>query len=419
MTKKGRILRKNATVHSEYKATKDRKVAHPDTKQKNESKVKVGVKTKGKKKPPFQALLKAATDFFHSEHKARKDEEIAHPDTKQKNEGKVEVEVEVEVKKKPPFKELLRAVTEFEVDINRFRKKEEEEFQLEWVRRVEENAKELVEWEKEQKQNGLRPVTNEILVPEIEKALENVSSVLELDLADKIMGSSLPPHITQLKFLQNLNVEGCNLDTIPVEMGKMYNLQALNLNRNNIKKLPSSCILLTSLKVLSMRKNNLRDIPRIIFHINSLIELDVSYNYLTSISPRIAGLSSLRVLMLDNNEITQISDGISCLKDLKILSLNHNKLQKQPNIGNCERLVSLNLKGKTNGRFKVNPKALKRLRCLKTLNLPPNLLKWESEIWYEISLRKLERRLEKRKKKLNKLSRCGGVGEGCIDCIIS
>ncbi|MFA6159341.1 MAG: leucine-rich repeat domain-containing protein [Candidatus Paceibacterota bacterium] len=163
------------------------------------------------------------------------------------------------------------------------------------------------------------------LMGPVPSSIDQLSSLQELDLSGNQL-TSLPPEIGHLSSLQYLYLSNNQLKSLPREISQLSSLRVLNLNNNQLTSLPPEVGHLSSLRLLYLNDNQLTSLPPEISHLSSLQELWLGNNQLTSLPPEIGQLSSLRSLILDDNQLTSPPPEIGQLSSLQWLYLDHNCL---------------------------------------------------------------------------------------------
>ncbi|HRN78018.1 MAG TPA: leucine-rich repeat domain-containing protein [Candidatus Dependentiae bacterium] len=186
-----------------------------------------------------------------------------------------------------------------------------------------------------------------------------------------IAGISLLPK-DSFANLQQLNLSGNQITTIPDAIGNLANLKALNLNNNQIPTIPDAIGNLTNLESLYLPGNQITIIPDAIGNLTNLQWFDLSGNQITTIPDAIGNLTNLKALNLNNNQIPTIPDAIGNLANLKALYLSGNQVTTIPDaIGNLANLQRLNLSG---NQITTIPDAIGNLTNLRILLLKDNQL---------------------------------------------
>ena len=112
--------------------------------------------------------------------------------------------------------------------------------------------------------------------------------------------------------LEELNLDGNLLVTLPPEIGQLSSLKKLSLNRNMLTALPPEFRQLSNLEMLNLSMNRFRQYPPEINAIAGLNTLDLGDNQLKSLPPEIDQLTQLRNLYLAQNELgVRLSVGAS------------------------------------------------------------------------------------------------------------
>ncbi len=115
----------------------------------------------------------------------------------------------------------------------------------------------------------------------------------------------LPETLHYLKFLKELTIENCILDSLPYEVFNVENLQFLNLTNTQIQALPSNLKKMQKLEVLILDANKLNDLPYQIYCIKKLRFLSVKNNFLKKIPASVSQLINLTVLDVTGNNFSK------------------------------------------------------------------------------------------------------------------
>ncbi len=169
------------------------------------------------------------------------------------------------------------------------------------------------------------------------------------------------------------NFSYCSSDTlftVPPEISYLSKIQNLNLNHCFVYSISNELCSLEALTCLSLRNSNLTHFPKVIFCLTQLRHLTVSHNSIELVSKKIGTLTNLTNLDLSNNKLTKIPKSIHKLQKLKLLSLAHNRLLSiPPSIGN---LTNLNLLSLNFNNLTMLPHELNNLKSLKYLQIHDN-----------------------------------------------
>jgi Leucine-rich repeat (LRR) protein/predicted Ser/Thr protein kinase len=171
--------------------------------------------------------------------------------------------------------------------------------------------------------------------------------VVGLDLSGFALKGSISPHIGNLSFLRNLQLQRNDFTgTIPNQIGNLFRLRNLNLSSNRLEGvLPSNISQLTELQFLDLmeNKNITGRIPEELSYLTKLQVLKLGKNNLYgAIPPAIGNLSSLTNLYLGTNTLNgAIPSDLGRLQNLKELDLTLNNFSGTipPSIYNISSLV--------------------------------------------------------------------------------
>ena len=150
---------------------------------------------------------------------------------------------------------------------------------------------------------------------------------------------SAPPRVAIVR-LAGL---GTLLPTIPSSVLRMGPaLQELDLSGCSLTTLPDSIARLSGLKRLSLSRNQLGELPPAIGKLAGLVDLDISNNQLPALPEEIGALSSLRYLNAMANQLDTLPASIGSLSALYRLGLKSNRLTSLPaSIGGLASLVEI------------------------------------------------------------------------------
>ncbi|XP_041050410.1 volume-regulated anion channel subunit LRRC8D-like [Carcharodon carcharias] len=180
--------------------------------------------------------------------------------------------------------------------------------------------------------------------------LHNLGSMLNLarlDLQNCDL-ETIPPGIFGLSSLQELNLQGNELTTIEEieNLQRLRKLFSLNLSSNKIRSIPDTFSLISNLERFNISNNLIETLPNSMFTMQKLQHLDMSNNHLVVILPSIKYLKNLRYLDLSSNRLESLPDELFQCKKIKTLKLNENLLTSlSGKIQQCSQLSRLELKG--------------------------------------------------------------------------
>jgi leucine-rich repeat protein SHOC2 len=121
-----------------------------------------------------------------------------------------------------------------------------------------------------------------------------------------------------------LDLQNCELTTLPESIGNLSDLTSLNLYSNKLTMLPTGMGKLSNLVELSLGTNQLTSLPESICKLTNLTSLVLSRNQLTTLPENISNLSSLTRLYLVDNLLTSLPNSMASLSNLTELYLNDN-----------------------------------------------------------------------------------------------
>ncbi|XP_078282188.1 volume-regulated anion channel subunit LRRC8D-like [Rhinoraja longicauda] len=159
---------------------------------------------------------------------------------------------------------------------------------------------------------------------------------------------SIPLGIFSLNNLQELNLQGNALARVDEleSFHRLPRLSSLNFSHNKITSLPDSFTSIGNLGRFNISDNQIETLPNSIFTIQKLNYLDVSANHLAAIPTSIKYLKNLRALDMSSNKLLTLPDELFQCRKLKTLKLNDNSLTfLSGKIQQCSLLSKLELKG--------------------------------------------------------------------------
>ena len=178
--------------------------------------------------------------------------------------------------------------------------------------------------------------------------------------------------IEQLIRLQQLNVSGNQLRTLPTGISRLTRLSKLNLSENQLTELPVSLTRLAKLEQLVAEHNQLERLPDQLGQLGSLTDLAVGTNQLTQLPASLGQLTNLTALSAGFNRLESLPDELGQLRKLRFLSLDRNRLSSLPNgIGNLDSLRFLWI---GQNQLRALPAGIGQLRSLTELTIDDNEL---------------------------------------------
>lgn len=176
-----------------------------------------------------------------------------------------------------------------------------------------------------------------------------VGLTLNISLSGTILVS--PSIFIEDKRIMRINLEGCNLSSLPSSMKELKNLKRLILSNNPLKEIPEVIHYLISLEKLNLSFNSIKIIPDSLddllnlesldlshncinefpfLRLNKLTRLNLSYNEIESLPLRIGEMQSLRFLNCDYNNLKTLPESIGELIHLERLDIESNNLNVLP-----------------------------------------------------------------------------------------
>ena len=174
----------------------------------------------------------------------------------------------------------------------------------------------------------------EVGITQLPESIGNCTELEEINLTGASI-TSLPKSITKLKKLTKLDLSQClNLKSLPADIGAMSALTQLDLevvlpNIGQISVLPDSIVNLTNLTELKAGQQQLKTLPDKIGEMSGLTAIYVEGNQLTQLPDSIGQLKNLGILHAQRNNLTEIPGSIGNLS-LGQLFLQGNQLTSLP-----------------------------------------------------------------------------------------
>ena len=136
---------------------------------------------------------------------------------------------------------------------------------------------------------------------------------------------------TSLPNLQDLDLRGNALTSLPEQFGELSSLQTIRLSFNKLNDIPMVLSEFPDLQRLEFSGNMLTQIPDHLSQCTSLKHLDISGNSMTALDENIAAVTTLQTLNAENNSIESISPSLcEMLQDLQRLSVATNRTNFWP-----------------------------------------------------------------------------------------
>jgi len=187
------------------------------------------------------------------------------------------------------------------------------------------------------------------LTGSIPPELGSLANLEKLYLFDNQLSGTIPPELGNLSNLIALHIDGEFTGTIPPELGNLSNLTELYIYSKTLLSggIPAEFGNMSSLGNLYLRGGLSGSIPAELGNLSNLFSLHIADNRLTGTIPtELGSLLNLTHLSLASNQLNgNIPPEIGNLTKLTFLSLNSNKLYGSipPEIGNLINLESIHL----------------------------------------------------------------------------
>jgi Leucine-rich repeat (LRR) protein len=155
---------------------------------------------------------------------------------------------------------------------------------------------------------------------------------LKILLLDENSIECLPNSFCNLKNLKKLSLHSNKLICLPEQFGNLQYLKWLSLHFNKLEFLPESFGNLTQLQRLSLHQNKLRTLPNSFKNLINIHNLSLFRNMLTEIPREIyINLSKCRKLAIQQNKLTTILEDIIHLYRLEEIWIYGNDIDNLPN----------------------------------------------------------------------------------------
>lgn len=164
------------------------------------------------------------------------------------------------------------------------------------------------------------------LKEKLSKKEKDIINILEIKIGKKLPLLSTLTYNSIGFTIQNRNIVGLSLfkmelEEFPLEILYLHNLQMLNLAWNSLDSIPPSISSLQLLRELDLIGNHILNIPETIVKLKNLEVIDLSFNNIETVPECIGDMDSLRLLKLIRNNIIDIPHTIKKaeIEGLKLL----------------------------------------------------------------------------------------------------
>lgn len=208
---------------------------------------------------------------------------------------------------------------------------------------------------------------------------DNPTRVTGLELRENNLQGELPYELTQMGWVETINLEGNKLTGRIHQIAGWHRLSTLNVSRNQLQgEIPGAELArLKTLRVLQLGANEFTGpIPTDVTYLPNLEVLDLGGNHLSGpIPPELGQLRELRFLALSDNRLAgPFPPELTDLLHLEWINLSNNELsgsipRQISNLGNLKGLALVNT-----GIGGVIPKEIGFLQHLEGIELSHNRL---------------------------------------------
>ncbi|KAG8188045.1 hypothetical protein JTE90_009919 [Oedothorax gibbosus] len=224
------------------------------------------------------------------------------------------------------------------------------------------------------------------ILSEIPRWFSKMKNVKEVFLSENnLHGDPFPEDFgSDCDNLEQLDVSGNNITSLPESIGKLKSLTFLDLgssfdelernpmisNGNDIVYLPSTFCGLQNISKLELDENQIKELPHDFGLLSNLAYLDLSHNLLQALPDSFGHLKNLKVCLLSMNYMKSLPESFGMLPSIEDLKLDLNLLEELPE--SFEKLTTLINLDLYKNCLKEFPKSLKNLKFLKGLDLREN-----------------------------------------------
>ncbi|MGD0664804.1 MAG: leucine-rich repeat domain-containing protein [Rhabdochlamydiaceae bacterium] len=136
--------------------------------------------------------------------------------------------------------------------------------------------------------------------------LENLKNSDEVIAKANEFSAWFTANQNELVLLQELDLSGDQLTSLPIQVGSLTQLQHLLLGSNQLTSLPTWIENFTQLRQLDLADNKLTSLPIGLGTLTQITYLDLSNNQLTSLPTELGNLTQLDSLFVKKNRIASI-----------------------------------------------------------------------------------------------------------------
>lgn len=175
-------------------------------------------------------------------------------------------------------------------------------------------------------------LSNNSLDMEQIQVIMEISSLVDLKLANNQLSGPLSPDVGRLHQLEALDLRGNALTALPEELAQLTCLKSLDVGENQLTSLPFKALSQVSLRTLNAPKNSLEGtlIPSSVDRMEHLQSLNIANNVVeTFAANEMLALPNIQNLYLGVNRIKRLPC-VSSWQSLLILSAEDNSLAELP-----------------------------------------------------------------------------------------
>lgn len=188
----------------------------------------------------------------------------------------------------------------------------------------------------------------------IDISFGNLVNVLGLDLGNNPGIGRLPTTITNLKKMNDFNLDNTGLIEIPDNLFTLTAIERIKISQNPIYTIPDSIGNMVNLKFFEIYNTNVEYLPESMGNITSMEDLYLHFNKIKEIPSSFEKLVNLKNFVVNDNDITDLPPMFENLTKLSNLNISNNNILVLPtNIINAKGLLTLNYSN--NPIFTIQP----------------------------------------------------------------